>query len=268
MTQALRLSHASWFDAYETLKWQVAAITRPSADFNFSECLGAQFVLNDFLRIRRADESRAYLRRTDLPKAFVESPEPVVGATLIDLGIVMPLGAHRTHSASPKQFRAQQSHRSKVRLRELLEEFESALRARVAEAMSARLGPDWTRQLGSTKKGSWVQRFDRKSAGNGIPEFCPQEELEAAQFSELLDLAFRDVDCAPHIVVVNWMSDAELSVEIERVREARNALFHHYCRATPSQVTIITGVIGKLAGTAGLKLDSLHPFSEEVDDLG
>jgi len=120
--------------------------------------------------------------------------------------------------------------------------------------MSRVRGADWARSLTNAEDRRWAVLFDKKQDKVWCSGYRPRTVIEASQFSELLAFAFLSDECAPHICCDDPMSKDELRVEIDRLVEARNALFHGYCRANPSQVTITFGVLVKLAGVAGLKL--------------
>lgn len=259
------LTNSSLAEVYGSLLREVQTIVRPADDFELTARLGARFQAGDFFQLHRADDVRHYLRRTELAQTFVESPQPLVGRTLRDLRVAEPLPANLIRNASPKRFKANVLRRDGATLRLLLDEFEFALRRRIAQVMEQRHGPNWAREARSEKLVSWVKRLDKKTAANGTPEFTPQKVLEVVLFSELLEFAFRSEDCAPHVLVVSWLSEEQIKMEIDLACEARNAVAHGFSRANPSQIVVACGTLVKLAGLAGFSLDSV--FANEDEDV-
>ena len=251
----------SFTDQYRTLLSDVHTIVAHTNDFDLVTHLGNRFRAVDFFRIHRVDDLRRYLHRTELGETFVEAPQPLVGRSLRDLHLASPLPTRLVQNASPKRFSANVMRRDGASLRALLEEFEHALRRRIAQVMTQLHGPDWARQLGSKAVEGWANRLAKKAAAGKIPEFTAQDVLEIAQFSELLQFAFRSPECAPHVVVVRWFSEATIDIEIDLAVQARNAVFHGYSRVNPSQIAVAISTIIRLAGIADILLEKV--FADE-----
>ena len=240
------------FHEYSALIDSVRSIALPTLDFDFNQRLGDAFHVAEFFDLRRLDDIQRYLTRTELPQEFIEAQPELVSSSLTDLGLVAPLGPRHIHNTTPRRFKANQSRRNALSLRELIEWFEKALRDKVDLVMKERAGLDWVRTLKTPATKGWVTRFDKKQTKVWISGYAPQREIESALFSEFLTFAFLSDDCAPLLLVEPSFPPGEFVLEISRLNEARTAVFHGFERASPHHLTITMGIVYKLAGAAGL----------------
>ena len=151
------------FHEYSALIDSVRSIALPTLDFHFNQRLGDTFDVAEFFDLRRLDDVQKYLTRTGLPKDFIEAQPELVSSSLTDLGLVAPLGPRHIHNTTPRRFKANQSRRNALSLRELIEWFEKALRDKVDLVMKERAGLDWVRTLKTHATKGWVTRFDREA---------------------------------------------------------------------------------------------------------
>jgi hypothetical protein len=251
------------FHEYSKLIESVHSIALPPLDFDFTERLGKAFRADDFFNLKRADDVQRYLLRTQLPEEFIEAKPELISASLVDLGLVSPLRPQQTRNTTPRRLKANQSKRNSIGLRELIEWFERALRDKVHLVMQERAGADWVRTLDTSVTKKWAKSFDAKQSQVWTMGYAPQREIESALFSEFLTFAFLSDDCAPLLLIEPSIPRSELGIEISRLNDARNAVFHGFERASPHHLTITMGIVYKLAGVAGLIVPLTYADLEE-----